>query len=88
MFDIIALFAAFVFVLATSLAVALVLIAERRQRQLAQAQRKARFRSESAYLDSYIRRLGQAATDADLNRLEAERKSQKWDGLSSPSSYG
>lgn len=78
--DVIALLAAAVLALAAVVTAALMIRAARRRKALAEEQRPARLKSEADYLDRYVRRLGQATADADLDRLENERKSQEWDG--------
>jgi hypothetical protein len=78
--DVIVLLAAAVLTLAAIMTAALMARAARRRRALAEASRPARLKAEADYLDRYVRRLDQAAADADLDRLETERKSRKWDG--------
>jgi len=83
MADVLALLAAAVLVLAAAVAGALMVRASRRRRALAEAGRPARLQAEADYLDRYVRDLDQAAADGDIERLENERKSRKWDGSSS-----
>jgi len=86
--DVIVLFLGALIVLGASATAAVMVRASRRRRALAAASRPARLKAEADYLDQYVRRLDQAAADGDLDRLESERKSRKWDGLSSQSFSG
>lgn len=81
--DVIALLAAAVLALAAIVTAALMARAARRRKALAKASRPARLQAEADYLDRYVSRLDQATADADLDRLETERESRKWDGSSS-----
>lgn len=77
--DVLVLLAGAVLAVAAIVTAALMARKARRRRALAEASRPARLKSEADYLDRYVSRLNQAAEDADLDRLENERKSQ-WDG--------
>lgn len=80
MADVLALLAAAVLALAAIVTAAVMARTARRRKALAEASRPARLKSEADYLDRYVRRLDQATADADLDRLENERKSRQWDG--------
>jgi hypothetical protein len=62
---------------------ALVISVGRRRQALERRQRPARLRRELEDISNYIRRVDQAAADADLDRLEQDRENDKWDCLSS-----
>jgi hypothetical protein len=79
--DVIVIFVAFVLTLAAATITGFLIVTARRRQALAK-------KFEGDYLDSYVRRLDQAVTDEDLNRLEKERKSRGWDGLFLPLSCG
>lgn len=82
--DVLGLLAIAVLTLCAALAVAQMARTARRRRELAASEKPERLRREIAGIDDYIRRLDQAATDDDLNRLERERKANPpWDGSSS-----
>ena len=78
--DVLVLLAGAVLAAAAIMTAALMARTARRRSALARATRETRLKSEADYLDSYVRRLDQAAADADLDSLENERKSRKWDG--------
>ena len=81
--DVLGLLAIAVLALLAVLAVAQMAATARRRRQLAARERPGRLKRELDEVNDYIRRLDQAATDDDLNRLERERGNGKWDGSSS-----
>jgi hypothetical protein len=70
--DVLILLAAAILTLGASVAVALIARTAGRRRRRAERERPARLRAELDGIDDYIRRLGQAATDDDLDRLERE----------------
>jgi len=82
MADVLILFAAAMVVLVGGVAVTLIARAGHRRRVLEQRDRPRRLRQELDQIDRYIRELGQAAADDDVDRLEDERN-REWDGLSS-----
>lgn len=77
MADVLILLAAAILTLGAGLAVALIARAARRRRQLAARERPARLQAELDRTNDYIRRLGQAATDDELDRLEREREKEQ-----------
>jgi hypothetical protein len=70
--DVLILLAAAILTLAAATAVAVIAREGRRRRRPAARERPARLQAELDGIDDYIRRLGQAATDDDLDRLERE----------------
>jgi hypothetical protein len=70
--DVLILLAAAILTLAAATAVAVIAREGRRRPPLAARERPARLQAELDGIDDYIRRLGQAATDDDLDRLERE----------------
>lgn len=78
MADVVLVFIAFVLLIAGAVTAGLMIRAAR----IAEAKRRAQLPPEAQYLDSYTDRLNQAQTVADIERLEKERKSQRWDGSS------
>ena len=70
MADVILLFAAALFVLGGGVAVAVTIGAGRARRELERRRRPAMLRAELGQIDQRIRQVNQAATDADLDRLE------------------
>lgn len=88
MADVIVLFAAALLTLAGAVTALAVARAGRHRRALAERGRMRRQREELARVDDYIRRVSQATTDEQLDRLDDERKHNGWAGLSSRSSSG
>jgi len=82
MADVLLLFLAATVVLGGGVAVTMIARAGHRRRVLEQQDRPRRLRQELDQIDRYIRELGQAAADDDVDRLEDERN-REWDGLSS-----
>lgn len=74
MADVLILALGAVIVMAGSLAVALVVRAGKRGQALERQQRPARLRAELDQIDQRIRRVNQAATDAELDRLERHKE--------------
>jgi len=82
MADVLLLFLAAILAIGGGVAVTLIARAGHRRRVLEQRDQPRRLRQELDQIDRYIRELGQAAADDDLDRLEDERN-REWDGLSS-----
>lgn len=83
MADVLLLFLAALLVLGGTTAAALITRAGCRKRALERRDRPRRQRQEIDQLDNYIRQLSQAATDADIDRLEQLKEQKRWDGSSS-----
>jgi hypothetical protein len=87
MADVFLLFLAAVMVLGTGVAVPLAVRSGRRRkaarRELERRERPRRLRAELAETEDFIRRVGQATADDELDRLEESRENLRWDGLSS-----
>ena len=83
MADVIVLFAAALLVLGGGVALVLTVRHGRRKRVLERSGRPARLRRELNEIDTYIRELGQAASDDDVDRLENDKEQKRWDGSSS-----
>ena len=62
-----------VIVIAGSLALALIVRAGRREQALERRQRPVQLRAELDQIDQRIRRVNQAATDAELDRLDPDQ---------------
>lgn len=77
MADVLILLAAAILTLGAGLAVTVIARTGRRRRQLAARERPARLQAELDRTNDYIRRLGQAATDDELDRLERENEKGK-----------
>lgn len=77
MADVLILLAAAILTLGAGMAVALIARTGRRRHQLAARERPGRLQAELDRTNDYIRRLGQAATDDDINRLEREREKEQ-----------
>ena len=76
MADVLLLFLAALLVLGGGTAVILISRAGRRKRALGRRDRPARLRAELNEIDQRIRRVNQAATDAELDRLEHDKEQQ------------
>jgi hypothetical protein len=74
MADVIILFAAALLVLGGTVALALTVRYGRRRRALEARGRPARLRAELDQIDERIRRVNQATSDADLDRLEHDKE--------------
>jgi hypothetical protein len=83
MADVIVLFAAALLVLGGAVVLARTVQRGRRKRVLERSGRPARLRRELNEIDTYIRELGQAASDDDVDRLEHDKEQKRWDGSSS-----
>ena len=83
MADAVIIFIAFVLVLTAVTAAALMIRSARQRAELTAGHEQEQLAAESDYLDSYRDRLDQAKTVTDIERLEHERKSRRWDGSSS-----
>ncbi len=70
MADVILLFVAALFVIGGVVAIAVTIGTGRRRREVERSQEPARLRAELDQIDQRIRRVNQAATDADLARLD------------------
>ena len=73
MADVLLLFAAALAVLGGGVAVALTVRSGRRKREMEYRERPGRLRAELDQIDQRIRRVNQAATDADLDRLDPDQ---------------
>lgn len=72
--DVLLLFLAALIVIGGGVAVALTVRAGKRKRALDVRDRARRLRRELSEIDEYIRGLGQAASDDDLDRLERDKE--------------
>ena len=73
MADVLLLFLAAMAILGGVVALTLVTHAGRRRKALERRRRPARLRAELDQIDQRIRRVNQAATDADLDRLDPDQ---------------
>ena len=77
------LFLAALLVLGGGVALAVAVRWNRRRTALERRDRPVRLRAELDQIDRRIRQVNQAATDAELDRLEQLKEQKRWDGSSS-----